>query len=239
MNKIKTAIITGAGRGIGRAIAIGLAKEGYIPVLISRTKRRLEAVADEIKTTTNHKIDPAVYVIDITDHYKIPDVIEAIKNKFKRIDILVNNAGALIKGTVGVSKEDLNKLIETNLVAPFLFINEIVAIMKEQKGGYIFNIASRAGKIGFEESGIYSASKFGLVGYSESLYKNLAHFGIKVTSICPSWVDTRMARIAGSPFASEEMIQPQDIMETINWLLNLSDAACVKDVIIECRKAIN
>lgn len=239
MNNIKTAIITGASRGIGRAIAIGLAKEGYLPVLISRTKSQLKAVADEIKTSTNHKIDPVVYAFDITDHDKISDVVKAIKNKYKRIDILVNNAGATIKGTLGLSKEDLNKMIETNLVAPFLFINEIVSIMKEQKGGYIFNIASRAGKIGFAETGIYSASKFGLVGYSESLYRNLAPFGIKVTSICPSWVDTVMARVAESPLAAEEMIQPEDIMETIHWLLSLSDATCVKDVVIECRKAIN
>jgi len=239
MNNIKTAIITGASRGIGRAIAIGLAKEGYLPVLISRTKSQLKAVADEIKTSTNHKIDPVVYAFDITDHDKISDVVKAIKSKYKRIDILVNNTGAIIKGTLGLSKEDLNKMIETNLVAPFLFINEIVSIMKEQKGGYIFNIASRAGKIGFAETGIYSASKFGLVGYSESLYRNLAPFGIKVTSICPSWVDTAMARVAESPLAAEEMIQSEDIMETIHWLLSLSDATCVKDVVIECRKTIN
>jgi len=236
MNKV--AIITGASRGIGRTVAIGLAKERYIPILISRTKEHLENVAKEISEITEGEIEPIIYAFDITDSHKISEVVQDIKNNFKRIDILVNNAGVLSMGTTGLSKEELNKTLETNLVAPFLLMNEVVSIMQQQKAGYIFNVASRAGKIGFAETGIYSASKFGLVGYSESLYRKLAPFGIKVTSICPSWVDTKMAKLAESPLDPKEMIQPKDIMETINWLLNLSDAACVREIMIECQKTI-
>jgi len=236
MNKV--AIITGASRGIGRTVAIGLAKERYIPILISRTKEHLEDVAKEISEITEGEIEPIIYAFDITDSHKISEVVQDIKNNFKRIDILVNNAGVLSMGTTGLSKEELNKTLETNLVAPFLLMNEVVSIMQQQKAGYIFNVASRAGKIGFAETGIYSASKFGLVGYSESLYRKLAPFGIKVTSICPSWVDTKMAKLAESPLDPKEMIQPKDIMETINWLLNLSDAACVREIMIECQKTI-
>lgn len=154
------------------------------------------------------------------------------------IDILVYNAGKWIRGSLDISKEDFNNVLDINLIAPYLFINEIVPIMKEQKAGYIFNIASRARKIGYTDTGIYSASKFGLVGLGESLYKKLAPLGIKVTTICPGLVDTQMASEVATKFSSEEMIQPIDIMETIRWLLKLSVSACVKRVVIECKRLI-
>jgi len=110
--------------------------------------------------------------------------------------------------------------------------------MKQQKSGFIINVASRAGKISYADSGIYSASKFGLVGLSESLYKKLAPFGIKVTTICPGIVDTQMASEAATKLSSEEMIQPIDIMETIRWLLKLSMSTCVKEAVIECKRQI-
>jgi short-subunit dehydrogenase len=110
--------------------------------------------------------------------------------------------------------------------------------MKQQKAGYIFSIASRAGKIGYVDIGVYSASKFGLVGLSESLYKKLAPFGIKVITICPGLVDTQMASETATKLSSEEMIRPIDIMETIRWLLKLSMSTFMKKVVIECKRQI-
>ena len=104
--------------------------------------------------------------------------------------------------------------------------------MKE--AGYIFNVASRPGKIGYTDTGIYSASKFGLICLSESFYKKLAPYGIRVTMICPGIVDTQMASETATKLSSEEMIQPTDIMKTIRWLLKLSVSTCVKEVVIEC-----
>ena len=104
--------------------------------------------------------------------------------------------------------------------------------MKKQQSGYIFNVASRSGKVGFSGSGGYSASKFGLLGLNESLYRELTPQGIKVTALCPAWVNTQMAREAGTPLEAEEMIQPSDLFHTIQWLVNLSSGACVKEVVI-------
>ena len=237
MSKFQIAIITGAGRGIGRVVAIGLAQEGYVPILISRSTDQLKSVANEIMKLTNN-IKPEICPLNIGDHDKITEIVSEIKEKYKRIDILVNNAGKWIRGSLDISKKDFYKVLDINLIAPYLFINEIVPIMKEQKAGYIFNIASRAGKIGYVDTGIYSASKFGLAGLSESLYKRLAPFGIKVTAICPGLVDTKMASEVATKFSSEEMIQPIDIMETIRWLLKLSVSTYVKDVVIECKRQI-
>ena len=111
--------------------------------------------------------------------------------------------------------------------------------MKAQKSGHIFNVASRAGKVGFSGGGAYSASKFGLVGLSESLYRELNPLGIKVTALCPGWVNTEMAVDAGTPLESEQMIQPDDLFRTIEWLLQLSPAACVKEVILESPNSIS
>jgi len=238
MSKFQIAIITGAGRGIGQVVAIGLAQEGYVPILISRSTDQLKSVANEIMNLTNNKIKPEIYPLNIGSHDKILEIVSEIKEKYKRIDILVNNAGKWIRGSLDISKKDFYKVLDINLIAPYLFINEIVPIMKEQKAGYIFNIASRAGKIGYTDTGIYSASKFGLAGLSESLYKKLAPFGIKVTTICPGLVDTQMASEVATKFSSEEMIQPIDIMETIRWLLKLSMSTCVKKVVIECKRQI-
>jgi len=124
-------------------------------------------------------------------------------------------------------------MLDTNLTAQFVFLQAIVPIMKEQKSGYIFNVASRAGKIGFAGSGGYNASKFGLVGLNESLYRELVPLGIRVTALCPAWVNTKMAYEAGSKLRQIQMIQPEDIFETIRWLLTLSLGACVKEVVIE------
>ena len=102
----------------------------------------------------------------------------------------------------------------------------------KQRSGTIINIASDAGKIGYAGWGAYCASKFGLVGLSESLYKEVAPYGIKVTTLCPSWVDTDMAKISG--LATKEMISPADILNTVRWLLSLSAGAVVKELAIKC-----
>ena len=124
--------------------------------------------------------------------------------------------------------DKLQSLLATNLVGPFKLLQEVVPKLLEQQRGLIINIASRAGKIGFAGWGAYGASKFGLVGLSESLYRELARSGIKVTTLCPGWIDTDMAKRGGSPLRTHDMIQPEDIMKTVRWLMSLSPAACVR-----------
>ena len=229
--KNKVAIITGAGKGIGKAIAIGLAKLDYRTILIGRNKKDLDEVALSISKDSAY--NPETIQLDITNSENVNTAISEIHKKYNQIDILVNNAGIYIDGTVDISETNFTKMLETNLTAQFVFLHEVVPIMKKQKSGYIFNVASRAGKIGFAGSGAYSASKFGLVGLNESLYRELVPLGISVTALCPGWVNTKMAIEAGTKLHGKQMIQPDDLFKTIKWLLSLSPGACVKEVILE------
>ena len=211
--KNKVAIITGASKGIGKAIAIGLAKMEYQTVLIGRNKKDLNEVVQSISVNSEQK--PLAIQLDITNSESVKTIVSEIHRKYGRIDILVNNAGIYFDGSSDISETDFSKMIETNLTAQYVFLSEVVPIMKQQNSGNIFNVASRSGKVGFSGSGAYSASKFGLVGFSESLYRELVPLEISVTALCPGWVNTKMAFEAGTTLKGEEMIQPEDLFKTI------------------------
>ncbi len=232
------AIITGASRGIGRAISLSLASKAYKCLLIARSKNALQELANEIKTNYPDCPHAEVYSCDLSDAEMVNNTLNKITASYKNIDILVNNAGVFKWGSLEHSVQDFKDLLDVNLAAPFLFLKSIAPIMKKQGYGYIFNIASRAAKIGFEGSGFYSSSKFALLGLSESLYRELAKYNIKVTALCPSYVNTSMAFEAGAEIKAEEMIQTEDLANTIHYLLNLSEDAYVREIIIECRKSI-
>jgi short-subunit dehydrogenase len=232
------AIITGASQGIGSAIAIGLAKDGYRVVLIARNKQNLDKVYDEIMKSDDNVLEPIVLPLDITDYTKTDNEIRNINQKQGAIDILVNAAAMFMDGSLNASVEDFKKIIETNVVAQYAILKTVTEIMKTQKSGYIFNIASRAAKYGFPDGGIYGSTKFAFVGLTESLYRELSPAGIRITSLCPGWVNTEMAKKAGTPLKDEEMIQPDDLLNTIRYLLNLSENVCIKEIVLEMKKSI-
>lgn len=232
----KVAIVTGASKGIGKTIAIGFGKMKLQTILIGRNQNDLQKVSNEISKEGGPQ--PKVFSVDITDSKKVKETVAEVAEKFGRIDILVNNAGIHFGGSLDLPEQDFKKMLETNLVAQLVFAQEVVPVMRKQQSGFIFNVSSRSGKVGFSGSGGYSASKFGLLGLSESLYRELTPQGIKVTALCPAWVNTQMARQAGTPLEAEEMIQPEDLFETIRWLLNLSPGACVKEVVITNPKSL-
>ncbi|WP_372950258.1 SDR family oxidoreductase [Mariniphaga sp.] len=232
----KVALITGASKGIGKAIATGLAEMGCQTVLIGRDSDDLKSVKEEI--IRSGCSEPALFALDITDSEKVKETVAKIVEKFGRIEILVNNAGIHFNGTLDLPEPDFRKMLNTNLTAQFVMLQEVVPVMKNQKSGYIFNVASRSAKVGFTGSGAYCASKFGLLGLNESLYRELTPQGIKVTALCPAWVNTNMAQEAGTPLQPEEMIQPDDLFKTIRWLLELSPGTCVKEVVITNPKSL-
>ena len=233
----KVAIVTGATKGIGKAVALGLAEMNYLMAIIGRNKKELMQVSDEIEKISGTV--PLSFHLDITNTIAVNQTVEEIVSKTGRIDILVNNAGIYFDGTLSISETDFKTMLDTNLTAQLVFTQAVVPQMKKQKSGYIFNVASRSGKIGFAESGGYSASKFGMVGLSESLYRELTPQGIKVTALCPGWVNTKMAFEAGTPLKPEQMIQPEDLMKTIQWLLTLSPGACIKEVVIDAPRSMS
>jgi short-subunit dehydrogenase len=236
--KTGLAIITGASQGIGSAIAIGLANDGYRVVLVARNKQNLDKVHDEIMKLSTNILEPIVLPFDITDYAKVDDELKKLNQKYGTVDILVNAAAMFIDGSLNEPVDNFKKIIEINVVAQYAVLKIVTEMMKTQQSGYIFNIASRAAKYGFSDGGIYGSTKFAFVGLTESLYRELAPLGIRVTSLCPGWVNTEMAKTAGTPLKDEEMIQPNDLLNTIRYLLNLSENVCIKEIVIEMKKSI-
>lgn len=241
MEQYPVAIITGASRGIGKACAIGLAQNGYRTILVARNESSLLDVANEIneKHISDSSISPIVFSLDLTDLEKIEGFVGEVIRQLGRVDVLVNNAGLAVTGSLDVSLSEFERTSCSNLFSPFALLKEIVPIMRSQGRGYIFNIASQLGKTCFAGMGAYGATKSALIGLNDSLFRELSSEDISVTAICPGWVNTDMAQEVGTPFDNEEMIQPEDIMKTIKWLLEISPAAKVKEVILECKGTIS
>jgi 3-oxoacyl-[acyl-carrier protein] reductase len=236
----KVAIVTGASRGIGACVAAGLAEDGYVVALAARSKQSLDEVAARIKNASTKGSDSSpeilTFALDVQDHAAVEAMVSSVVASAGRIDVLFNNAGSGQQGSIDLAHEEFDRVLSVNLKGAFNFLKAVVPVMKNQGEGTIINVASRAGKIGFLNSGAYSASKFGLVGLSESLYRELCPLGIKVSTLCPSWVDTEMTKDA--PVPHDEMLVPDDLLKTVRWLLSLSPAAVVKDLIIECKMHI-
>lgn len=230
---MKVAIVTGASRGIGACVAQGLAEDGFSLALTARSKEGLDQVAKKIKEANHKGVQILTFPCDVSDSKAVNQMVETTVKKFGRIDLLVNNAGMSKTGTLAISTDEFDEVLSVNLKGPFALLKAVVPTMKSQGDGTIINIASRAGKIGFAGWGAYAASKFGMVGLGESLYRELSPMGIRVTTLCPSWVDTDMAKV--STFPANQMLNPEDILKSIRYIMSLSPAAAVKELMIECR----
>lgn len=223
----RIALVTGASRGIGAAVAKGLAEDGFHVGLIARSK--LDDVAKAIRS---HGAHAHPFHVEVENADSVQKAIAELLKQEGRIDLLVNNAGMYAQGDIDLPEEDFEKILHVNLLGAVHTLRAVVPVMKKQKSGMIVNIASICGKVGFAKIGAYTASKFGLVGLSESLFRELAPLGIRVTTICPSWVNTQMA--AHAPFGGEKMIQPGDILQTIRFLQGLGPQASVREIVIDC-----
>jgi short-subunit dehydrogenase len=232
----RVALITGASGGIGREVSMGLASDGYMLSLTARSKSRLETLADEIKTIRENS-KPLVSVGDVTVPEYAERVVAETIERFGRIDLLFNSIGIYRTGNWEITPAVFEEQMSTNVSGVLNMVRAIVPQMVKQGSGHIITVASRRGKIASAEEGAYSASKYAVVGMNEALYKELAPRGVKVTVLCPGWVDTPMVEDAAFP--KHEMISTLDILETVRFLTKLSPAACIKEILIEPRSDLS
>jgi 3-oxoacyl-[acyl-carrier protein] reductase len=187
----QVAVVTGAGRGIGRAIALRFANEGARVACVSRTEENARSVADELNALRSDSAKP--YAVDVADHAAVQKAGAKILEDFGKADILINNAGVTRDAlAIRMSVDDWNVVIETNLRGAFSFAHALVRAMTKQRNGRIINISSVIGVMGNAGQANYAASKAGLIGFSKSLARELASRNITVNVVAPGFVLTDM-----------------------------------------------
>jgi short-subunit dehydrogenase len=225
----KSALVTGAGRGIGKAIALSLARSGCRLVLSSRTTAQLEEVQQEIQRSGG---TAAVVAADLARDENIEQLVAETRRALGGIDFLINNAGwgkraPVVRATV----EDIDQTLRLNLRAPMLLAKHLVPAMIERGGGAVVNIGSVSGKSGEANGAAYSASKFGLIGFTQSLYEEVREHGIKVAVILPGFVDTPMIPPV-KHLDRSKMIQADDVAQTVLYVLTSPPASCPVEITI-------
>ncbi|QAY67268.1 3-ketoacyl-ACP reductase [Paenibacillus protaetiae] len=224
----KTAIITGAGKGIGKATAIALAKEGVHLGLLARTTTDLEALKDSL--ANEYGVNVFIANANIAVRAEAEKAIASLASSLGSIDILINNAGTAQFGTVLEMDPDIwEQIIQTNLMGTYYVTRAALPTMLGQNSGSIINIASTAGERGFATGSAYAASKFAVMGFTESLMQEVRKSNIRVTALTPSTVNTELAVNTGLKIGDEDrMMQPEDVAELILAALKLPQRVFIK-----------
>ena len=221
------AVVTGAGRGIGRAIAIELGKLGAQVVLAARSRTELEDTARSIGAKAS--VMPA----DVRHKNDVQRLFEQVASALGPVDILVNAAGLGIFGPVADFKdEDFETLIETNLRGIFFTSRFVLPSMIDRKRGHIINIASIAGKVGSANRAVYCASKFGVVGFTESLAEEVRQYGIRASVICPGSTDTRFSSAEISEKSRARMLRPEDVAHAVRMIVTQEPNSFISEIVM-------
>jgi NAD(P)-dependent dehydrogenase (short-subunit alcohol dehydrogenase family) len=228
----RAALITGGSGGIGLAIARILGQEGYGLTVSARRPEKLEAAAEGLR---GEGFDVESVPANMADEAAIKNLLERHRERFGRLDVLVNNAGLGIGGAIADAEtKKLDLQLDVNLRAVYLMTRDCIPLLKEAAAengtAMIVNTASIAGKHGEGWLAAYSATKAGVVGLSQAMHKELSGDGIKVTALCPGFVDTDMTEWIRGQVKQEEMIRPEDIGEAVRYLLHTSPACIVPEI---------
>jgi NAD(P)-dependent dehydrogenase (short-subunit alcohol dehydrogenase family) len=228
----RAALVTGGSSGIGLAIARALGEDGYRLTISSRRPEKLEAAAQQLR---DDGLEVDAVPANMADEDEIRKLVEGHRERCGRLDVLVNNAGLGIGGAVEEAEtKKLDLQLNVNLRAVYLLARESIPLLKEAGAEHgkalMVNTASYAGKHGQGWLAAYSATKFGVVGLSQALHKELSRDGVQVTALCPGFVATPMTDWIEGQVPKEEMIQVEDIAESIRFLLRTSPHCMVPEI---------
>jgi NAD(P)-dependent dehydrogenase (short-subunit alcohol dehydrogenase family) len=224
----RAAIVTGASSGIGLEIARVLGQEQYALTLAARRREKLDAAAEQL---AGEGFELQAVAANLGEEAEVQKVVAAHRESYGRLDVLVNNAGVGVGAPVAeIETKRMDMQININLRSIIIFYRECMSMLREAAGEHkealVVNTSSISGKHGEAWLSVYSATKHAVVGWTEAMNKELGSEGIKSTALCPAFVDTPMTDFVKGQVPAEEMIRPQDIAESVRFLLRTS-AACV------------
>jgi NAD(P)-dependent dehydrogenase (short-subunit alcohol dehydrogenase family) len=232
MSAERAAIVTGASSGIGLAISRMLAEEGFAITMAARRPEKLEAA---VQGLAGDGFDVHAIAANVADEAEIQKVVGAHRERYGRLDVLVNNAGVGVGAPVGeIETKRLDMQLNINLRSIILFYRECIGLLKDaaaqHKNALVVNTASISGKHGEAWLSVYSATKHGVVGWTEAMNKELGADGIKSTALCPAFVDTPMTDFVKGQVPAEEMIRAEDIAEAVRFMLKVSPACVIPEI---------
>jgi NAD(P)-dependent dehydrogenase (short-subunit alcohol dehydrogenase family) len=224
----KVAIVTGASRGIGRAISVALAQENATVILAARSIQQLQQSAEQV---TKAGGIAHIFHVELTEEDSIRKLVKVTGEKLGRLDILVNNAGVTHSASLEkTTTEDWQRCISINSRAPFILCRESLPLLKKSEAAHIINIASVVGVKGYPLQSAYTASKHALRGMTMSLAEELKGSGIRVHLLCPGGVDTDMVDNVRPDIAKDELIKPEEIAELVLYLVTHKGNAIVDEL---------
>ena len=229
----RAALITGGSSGIGLAIARALGEDGYGVTVAARRPEKLEAAAEELRGAG---LDVNSIAANMADEGAIAGIVNSHKERFGRLDVMVNNAGVGIGEAMHeLTTKYVDMQLGVNLRAVIIGTREALPLLREAGAEHgkalIVNTASIAGKSGQPWLSVYSATKAGLIGFTEATQKEVSGDGIQVTAFCPAFVDTPMTEWARENVDPKEMIRPEDIAEAVRFLLRTSRYCLVPEIV--------
>lgn len=229
----RVALVTGAGRGIGRSISLALAAAGARVFLTSRTASQLDDTAREIRAG-GHEAEylPA----DVSSEDGVEELFLRLKERFGRLDVVVNNAGTGISGPLAeFSAADFDTLMAINARGVFLCCRKAMQMMVPDRSGYIINISSVVGFKGYANQAAYAASKHAVMGITKALAVEAQPHGIRVSAILPGAVDTGLMDALRPDLDKALLMKPEDVADAVLFLLSLSESAAVDEIYIRRR----